>query len=295
MKNILYIYFLHILSFYSCISDYNGILPVSEPIPVLNGILHSDSLFSLNLTMSNNLIDKNFMPISDAILTIYKNDKLISQGYNYKSDGTYIVSDTSKNGDYYRIIVQIEGFPSITSETIIPNKPSISIEKQELKVNQRSNQVFMFNVNNITEEVHALYVFLFLGESNINDEINWEQRGLYCNSPLADSFNRFYDSWAPEGFSYEYESFIRFPVKNLKNNSLQTELAFLGLSKLVRFYVISATKTFDLYFKGGYLQRSFDPRVNLPFTYQPIFLPTNIIGGTGIFTGIDLSLFDFKN
>jgi len=75
---------------------------------------------------------------------------------------------------------------------------------------------------------------------------------------------------------------------------LHTRLAFLGGSESIRFYVIAATKEYDLYYKGAYLQRSFNPEVNLPFTYQPIFLPTNISGGAGIFAGIDLSLFEFK-
>lgn len=150
-------------------------------------------------------------------------------------------------------------------------------------------------INNIGKEINALYVFLFLGETDNNGAINWEQRGIYCNSPFTDPFNRFFDSWAPEGFSYEYEYFVRFPIENLPNRNLQTQLAFFGGSEIARFYVLAATKEYDFYYKGGYLQRSFDPEVNLPFTYQPIFIPSNINGGAGIFSGIDLSLFDFGN
>ena len=150
-------------------------------------------------------------------------------------------------------------------------------------------------VNNIGKEINALYIFLFLGEFDDTGNIIWEQRGIYCNSPFTDPFNRFFDSWAPEGFTHEYEYFVRFPIENLPSGNLQTELAFIGGSEIARYYVLAATKEYDLYYKGGYLQRSFDPGVNLPFTYQPIFIPSNINGGAGIFSGIDLSIFDFRN
>jgi hypothetical protein len=182
----------------------------------------------------------------------------------------------------------------LTSQTVIPYKPIISIAKTEKKDNQRPAEIFELDVTNISKEINALYVFLFIRETNYSGNSDWNQRGIYCDSPFADPFNRFYDSWAPEGFSYEYESFVRFPAENLVDGSLHTRLAFLGENENIRFYVIAATKEYDLYYKGSYLQRSFNPEVNLPFTYQPIFLPTNISGGAGIFAGIDLSLFEFK-
>jgi hypothetical protein len=149
-------------------------------------------------------------------------------------------------------------------------------------------------ISDIGDNIHAIYIYLFVRNNIETGDSTWEQRGIYCDSPFTDSFNRFYDSWAPEGFSYEYESFVRFPLENLPDRNLQTRLAFIGGSEATRFYVIAATKEYDLYYKGGYLQRSFDPKVNLPFTYQPVFLPSNITGGAGIFSGIDLSMFDFE-
>jgi len=295
MKRILLACCSFVLLVISCVSDYDGLLSESEPIPVLNGVLYSDSLLSINFSMSNHPKEKEFEPIFNATFNLKKNGKQISSSYKQSDDGTYYFNDTCRNGDNYEIEVQIPGFSTLSSKTVIPQKPTITITETEKKENQRTSQNFDLEINNIGNEINALYVFLFLGEKDKNGAINWEQRGIYCNSPFTDPFNRFFDSWAPEGFSYEYEYFVRFPIENLPNRNLQTQLAFLGGSEIVRFYVLAATKEYDLYYKGGYLQRSYDPEVNLPFTYQPIFIPSNINGGAGIFSGIDLSLIDFGN
>lgn len=277
-----------------CISDYDGALPDTDPIPVLNSVLYTDSILALNLTWSNRPQEKQFDPISGATFILKKNGFLLSSNNSYNADGTYLFNDICLNGDKYEIEVLIPGYPKLTSQTVIPYKPIISIEKDEGENNQRPDEVFNLNVTNISKEINALYVFLFVLETDYSGISDWAQRSIYCDSPFADPFNRFYDSWAPEGFSYEYESFVRFPAENLVDGSLHTRLAFFGERETIRFYVIAATKEYDLYYKGGYLQRSFNPEVNLPFSYQPIFLPTNISGGAGIFAGIDLSLFEFK-
>jgi hypothetical protein len=295
MKRLLLVCCSLLLLVISCVSDYDGLLSESEPIPVLNGALYSDSLLSINLSMSNHSKEKEFEPITNATFNLIKNGIQISSSYKQSDDGTYYFNDTCRNGDNYEVEVQFPGFATLSSKTVIPHKPSITLTEIKKKENQRPSQNFDLEINYIGKEINALYVFLFLGERNENGFINWEQRGIYCNSPFTDPFNRFFDSWAPEGFSHEYEYFVRFPIDNLPNENLQTELAFLGGSEIARFYVLAATKEYDLYYKGGYLQRSFDPNVNLPFTYQPIFLPSNINGGVGIFSGIDLSVFDFRN
>ncbi|GAB1454321.1 hypothetical protein MASR2M47_43770 [Draconibacterium sp.] len=291
-KRLFLVFYISILLISGCVSDYDGKILGSAPVPVLNGILYADSVLALNLTWSNHPQEKEFEPIPGALFILKKNGLLISTNHRFNNDGTYFFNDTCLNGDKYEVEVQISGHPKLTSQTTIPHKPAISVTKAEQKENERTNKVFNLDVTNISKEINALYVFLFLNELDANS--NWEQRGIYCDSPFADPFNRVFDSWAPEGFTYEYESFVRFPIENLANGSLHTRLAFLGGSEIIRFYVIAATKEHDLYYKGGYLQRSFNPEVNLPFTYQPIFLPTNISGGAGIFAGIDLSLFDFK-
>lgn len=294
MRNLIPACFVIIHFCSGCVSDYQGVLEETDPIPVLNGVLYADSTLALNLTWSNHPQEKQFNPIFGATFILKKNGFLHSSDFRFNPDGTYLFNDTCLNGDKYEIEVLIPGYPKLTSQTVIPYKPIISIEKKEGENNQRLAEVFDLEVTNISKEINALYVFLFIRETNYSENSDWNQRGIYCHSPFADPFNRFYDSWAPEGFSYEYESFVRFPAENLVDGSLHTRLAFLGENETIRFYVIAATKEYDLYYKGGYLQRSFNPEVNLPFTNQQIFLPTNISKGAGIFAGIDLSLFEFK-
>lgn len=276
-----------------CVSDYDGVLPESEQIPVLNGVLYADSLLSVNLSLSNHPNKKEFLPIKDASFQLKKNGFPISPSYTYLDDGTYTFTDTCFNGNSFEIEAELPGYPTLSAKTVVPNKPVVSLVELNNKENKRASKIFELNIDSIGTEIHALYVFLFIGEPDNDGNIHWGQSNIYCDSPFADSFNRFYDSWAPDGFIYEYENFVRFPADNLINNKLKSSLAFIGGSEIARFYILAATKEYDLYYKGGYLQRSFDPAINLPFTYQPIFLPSNINGGAGIFSGIDLSVFDF--
>jgi len=293
MRRILFIILATFCFCIGCVSDYDRVLPESEKIPVLNGVLCADSLLSINLTLSNHPNGKEFLPVENGVFRLKRNGVPISPSYTYSTDGTYTFTDTCFNGNIYEIEAEIPGYKTLNAKTVVPNKPDILLVESDKKENKRAAKIFELNIDSMGAEIHALYVFLFIGESDSNGNIRWDKRNIYCDSPFADSFNRFYDSWSPEGFIYEYENFVRFPVDNLIDNKLKSGLAFIGGSEITRFYIVAAAKEYDLYYKGGYLQRSFDPEVNLPFTYQPIFLLSNINGGAGIFSGIDLSVFDF--
>jgi hypothetical protein len=288
MRNLIFLCSALIYLCSGCESAYDGAIPESEPIPVINGVLYADSVLALNLSWSSQPNEKEFEPISGARFLLKKNGNTISSNYQYKNDGTYVFEDTCRRGDKYEVEVLIGDHHKLTSQTTVPLKPAITLTK----TNQIPTDIFNLEVTNIDKDIHAFYIFLFSDQSYGDQTTAWNQSNLYCDSPFADPCNRIYDSWAPEGFTYDYESFVRIPVENLSNLHLQTRLASYGNHHL-RYYVIAATKEYDLYFKGGYLQRSFDPDYNLPFTYQPIYLPSNITGGAGIFSGIDLSLFEF--
>src|SRR5680860_49286 len=160
MKRILLVCCSFVLLIISCVSDYDGLLSESEPIPVLNGVLYSDSLLTLNLSMSNHPEENNFEPIDNATINLTKNGKQISPSYNLSDDGTYYFNDTCFNGDNYEIEVQIPGFSTLSSKTTIPHKPFISITETEKNENQRPSEIFKLEVNNIGKEINALYVFL---------------------------------------------------------------------------------------------------------------------------------------
>lgn len=285
-------YLLPLFVFLGCITDYDGPLPIAEPIPVLNGVLYADSVFAFDLTWSNPPNKIEFDGIANTSVVLYKNDVEINTAIEVNNDGRYVLDDTCRNGDAYSIALNIPNYPTLSAVAKLPQKPTIRLTKETRQSNE--NPVYALTVENIEEEIHAVYVFLFVEETIENGQKDWTQRGIYCNSPYADAFNRLFDAMGPEGFSYEYEAFLRFPTTNLTHKKLETELAFNGVGSTNRFYILSATKAYDLYFKGGYLQRSFDPEIDLPFTYQAIFLPSNVINGAGIFAGIDVEMFDFN-
>ena len=88
MRNLIPACFVIIHFCSGCVSDYQGVLEETEPIPVLNGVLYADSTFALNLTWSNHPQEKEFEPITGAEFILKKNGFLISSNYRFNSDGT---------------------------------------------------------------------------------------------------------------------------------------------------------------------------------------------------------------
>jgi hypothetical protein len=122
-----------------CVSDYNGVLPESVQIPVLNGVLFADSLFSINLTLSNHPNEKEFLPIKNASFQLKKNGVPISPYYTYSNDGTYTFTDTCFNDNSFEIEAKILGYPTLSAKTIIPNKPVISLGELNNQGNKRAS------------------------------------------------------------------------------------------------------------------------------------------------------------
>lgn len=300
MKKLLIPFFVFIIC--GCVSDYDGKLPDSEPIPVLNGVLCADSVLSLSLTWSNHPRENAFLPIENAGIQLTKNGAPVTSDYSFAADGTCTFDDICTNDDKFEIEVNIPGYPPVTSQTVIPAKPDISLIYTDRAKDGMYSKNFGLEISNIDENTHAVYIFLFLRlirsfpEHNYYSDSGWRQEiFLFCDSPFTDSFNKNYDSWAPKGFSDYYDNFIRIPVDNLVGNRLEAKLAFFDQGEHARYYILAVSKEYDLYFKGGHLQRSFDPEQMLPFTYEPVFLPSNVEGGAGIFAGIDISMFEFLN
>lgn len=302
MKKLLILFFVFVGCVCGCVSDYDGKLPDSEPVPVVNGVLCADSVLSLSLTWSNHPRENAFAPIENADIQLIKNGATVTSPYSFTDNGTYTFDDICTNGDTYDIEVNIPGYPPVTSQTAIPAQPDISLIYTGRVKGGMYSKNFDLEINNIDENTHAVYIFLFLRsirsfpEYNYYSDSGWQQEiFLFCDSPFADSFNKNYDSWAPKGFSDYFDNFIRIPVENLVSNRLQAKLAFFDQGEHARYYILTVSKEYDLYFKGGHLQRSFDPEQMLPFTYEPVFLPSNVEGGAGIFAGIDISMFEFLN
>src|SRR5690554_4597057 len=112
MRRIIFISLVTFCFDMGCVSDYDGILPESEQIPVLNGVLYADSLLSINLSLSNHPIEKKFLPIENATFQLKKNGVSISSSYIYSNDGTYTFSDTCFNGNSFEIEVESPDYPT---------------------------------------------------------------------------------------------------------------------------------------------------------------------------------------
>ncbi|TAJ09358.1 DUF4249 family protein [Marinilabiliaceae bacterium JC017] len=269
---------------FGCISDYKGDYPLSEQVPVVNGVLFADSAIAVNLSWSGHPDQKNFKPITDASVEVLEDGQSIGEA-TVTEKGVYRFNHIAQASTHYSLNVQLPGREAISAATTIPSKPAINCTQTD------DRHIVELDISNINDTIHAFYILMFY-KYHLNDE--WEQEdGIYCNSILVDPCNRALDTSGPANLIYLHDMLIRCPAENFINKAGTLTISAFSGAKYSRIYILSATKAFDLYFKAAFWQRYYDPNIQLPFTYQAIHLPSNVEGSPGIFAGTDVTYFEF--
>lgn len=270
----------------ACISDYDLDYPISKTQVVVNGYVFADSAMQINLSWSNHPDSSTYRFIETANVSI--DGDTTHRQLNYIKDGWYEHAHTYKAGGSYRLNVELANGQVLTSETAIPLSQDISCNFNTPTCDYYKS--VGITIPQQTDEVRALYIIGF-GQDK---DGSWSQLDLYSDMALSDPFNKGYDIGNSGCALYVYDYFIRIPASNLSDSDYSFELFYYDVYRTITLYALSATKEFDLYFKGAFIQRSFDLQTHLPFSYSPIHLPTNINGGYGIFAGCCVSTFKFE-
>ena len=278
----------------SCVSDFNFETQNNSSHVVLNSVLENDSSITIRLCRSETPSDTSFQSIIDASLNLWENEVKINKKPIISLNGYYSFDHVCKSNNHYRIeaIVNEE---IIKSKTTTPLKPTLKIKPKDNPID--FGKAFYINISQVDESVSALYIYAFYLEKQFqNDSYKWMHTNLYCNSAVADPFNRFFDSML-EGFHYSFDYFIRIDAAYLYEKAIKLQIACShnGSDVNTKLSIIAAHNDYDKYYKSAYLQRSFDPDISLPFSYYPVPIPNNINGGLGIFSSIDISTFEFSS
>jgi len=270
---------------FSCI-DHDGGFPITERIPVVNGMLKADSILSINLTWSNNPEETDFPPIFDAYVEVFEDGVSLGIADSVDNEGTYFFKHSVKSNSAYKLNAFVDNNLHITAETKVPDRSSFSLEW--LGDGSWGKEIYKVNISGLTEDVSAIYIFSYLeGDNNTFDNY-----GIYCNSPICDSFNKTNDNSGPDGFIFTYDEFIRIPADALINGEASFNIASY---RPVQIIFLETSEEFDYYLKSAFWQSYYDPNIQMPFTWEPIQLPSNITGGTGIFGGASITLFNVGN
>ncbi|MBI9064444.1 MAG: DUF4249 domain-containing protein [Marinilabiliaceae bacterium] len=268
---------------FGCI-EYDGGFPLTEKIPVVNGVLMADSVIAVQLSWSGHPDSTRFEPIGDARVELFENDESLGLAKEW-NPGNYRLPHLASANKHYRLSVSAPQGIAMSAEDFVPQKPDMTCTL--IRKDEWGENVFELEVSALPDPISALYIYAY----SPNEDGSWEQSDMYyCNSPLADSFNRAHNSMGPDGFSYSFDLFVRCPAEGFINGKGSLLLA----ADANRIQVIAVSETFDLYYKAAFWQRYYDPEIQLPFTWQAIHLPSNIEGGAGLFAGMFVVEFDLS-
>lgn len=285
MAGRLVLFLIGIFSYYSCTSDFNGPFPHAEDKPVLYALISPDSIISIQLSWPRPPGSHTaFSPVEDARVNLWEGDISIGEAI-HTGEGKYISQHPVKEGFNYSVEATIDGFKAVTARTFVPHR----IEAK-LTLKQEAPH-FHLLLSHVSDSTSAVWVMMT--EQNKEGLPLHQLVSLYSNTTLADDFNRVFDSSMPNGYLFDYEFFIRLPGTNLSFEQQHLDFAPYRPISNASGYVITAGSDYDHYFRSAWLKKSWDPEINLPFTYYPVFVHSNVKNGCGIFAGYVVERFPF--
>jgi hypothetical protein len=275
--------------FQGCMSTLDEELPALPRVPVVNAMLACDSLLSVEVSFSMPPGGKEVTYAHNARVEVWKDEVPLGL-LGFDGISRYQSEHRIVEGANYRVEVQIPGFKTVSASTLIPRKTTLQCT--QYVVGQWAwDLAYDLRFEAIPSEVSAYYILTYV-QMNQGDPLLHDD-GIYCNSTLADPFNRALQSKGPAGFNYLHDYFVRCGASSFIGGKGELKFASMNGRKRTRIYVIAAGNEYDKYFKSVYLQRSFDYEVSLPFSYHPVPLPSNIKNGLGVFAGVNIQVIDF--
>ncbi len=101
-------------------------LPAHEPKLVVNAVINPDSLFTVEVSPSQNpLSNKAHEPVSNATVQVYQADQHLYT-LQHKGNGTYSTDQKPQALQHYELKVEAPGLPTASATTYIPAAPAIS-------------------------------------------------------------------------------------------------------------------------------------------------------------------------
>ena len=285
-------------------------------ILVVNSLITPDSLFSCEVTRVFPINDTANHNVENATVSVYEaeSEKPVCR-LMHQSNGRYVGNVKPAIGIRYRIEVEADGYPKVTGETIVPNKPvinNVSFARNmgwdpllnwsycELKFNVEDNETFndfyevifsafrKSNTDTYTNEgsttkiqlEDSIYtiqdIFGFADYTIVDPVINAEGLMQYNPSTLVFSDQLF------NGATHY------FNVRSYDVNGKAYVFCSYSLSEELYKNRISFMQ--HLYERGAKGISRFDDMAGLDFTSKAVDTYSNLTGGYGIFAGYNTTL-----
>lgn len=271
-----------IFALYSCTKTVNVDIPPHQSKPVLSSIIQPDSLVTVLLSKTQSIFDTKSPKINNANVILYENnapiDTLVFDKNTFNSDITPTI------GKNYRITADIPNFEIITSEDVIPQKPTIKpisfednismdiegfpISRAQIEINdtsaERNYYALSLKAKFLDSDVPYLSSVYFIAENN--DPI-FENEGLLSYYPDELLFSDELFNQKKHTLSIDYQGFY-------DEDNYQLIVTVKSISKNYYNYKKALVKHLDSQY-----QDVWDGFGN------PIAMYSNVTNGYGVFAG----------
>lgn len=262
----------------ACTKDFEGEFPVSNPQPVINGLVAADSLLSIELSWSRAPdSERAFEFITNAIVRFWEDEEYLGMA-PHTENGRYVLDYLGKEGKFYTVQVELDAGELLSATTYVPERMVSHAEK-----------AIVGGWTKIKTDIPLLNkgvsgVWLSVVE-NYRDGRSFVETSMNSNTIYADDFNRALES----GYSsdlpiYNFYQTIRLHGNLLIHEKHEIDL-FVGFMQFGDLYILYAGHDYDLYFRELIKSKLWHPSSNIPFTYAPSIIYSNVQNGYGIFAG----------
>ncbi|MFC2086499.1 DUF4249 domain-containing protein [Bacteroidota bacterium] len=264
-------------------------IPDNDRKIVINGFINPESLFSVNVSKSLNILDiREVKYLDNVTVNVYENDLFI-EALNYISNGNY-KSNTfyPMAGNNYKVEVLSPDLQTATASNTIPinniNEMVIDTLFTIYETQFEANTALECNISFDDPAEENYYWFNVTGQwawydwnPYTQEEIIYKSRGnmqFESNDPII-------DSWVNESFDFVFSDEL-FNGKNIDFSVYLYEHQFYDIdTNMLHFNIHCITKDFYLY---AVTHNAHMNAQDNPFT-EPVQVYTNIENGYGIFAG----------
>lgn len=272
--------------FSACITDVELNTGNTSREYTLNCILNTGAdTITATITKTKNIVSagNSFEAVNDAEIILFENN--IDTGkFLFHDSGKYYLLFNPKPGATYRLEAKIKN-KVIWAETTVPDVVDVHFEK--LASSMLGYQLSFKNKYN-TDDFYWITATGYINTADTirNDSVVFHLRkniadALLSDFEYADDFNRYYNELGIYKFEYDY--YMRLTGRHLPQEVIKVKFRpIVGASP--ELFFISADYHLDKYMKSSLLMRENDLYAEeMPISYSPFPVYSNINGGTGIF------------
>ena len=259
-------------------------LPYEENLIVVNGIITPGYGVWVNLSSSVDIRaneSSSYIPLTDAKLSIYNYEDLISEVYDNDGGNYYATDINPEPGDEYELIFTSPGLEEASSKVIIPEPVMIidfdtasSIKRQFFNGNVLNTEIgfsVSFSIEDPPEESNHYMIGIYNYDNGQQYPLAAETEDLLMNVYISDGLNVL--AWSDESIDGTKREFnIGF--------SMQQETDYQAS---IEFILYSITEDYYKYMKS-YSRNYTILNEDAPL-YEGVQVHSNINNGYGILAG----------